>query len=1767
MDTPIAAPLVFFLSPRSSYRDVILSPHEIFCGPDVEDQQSDGRWTCVKTPAQAFDAKDFLTQKGFLREPEVILVKADATGRNFPRNLGQFKCPKVLLVGVTHFLAHPIRRVIEYAKSEPFDFILMDVTRHHAHWFREAGLKNVHWLPALEYHARIRPIQRRPARPLTFVGQAGGHHPFRKFILDKLRSDGLPLEVLQAPQGRAADIYSDSLVTLNITLNGDINMRFFEGLAAGGFLLCDRLPDATGLSRLFTEGKHFEMFGGYGELVEKIKYAFTKPEWVHGIKTAGHAWLMAHHSPDIKRKEFYDLVFRGVENPVYALEERAPLAGWTGPDALRMLPAYEFIQELHRNSRAIVVYCKNTGHTGVRQWLDLPRVECRLWSDWEPDPPTAAGEADFPVERVFYVENPTDIPELRKMLERVEVRWIFAPGAETDCLVEWGFTVKEQGLFECTRAVRSRLRRALAHGGDAGREMLRPCVDLCLNDVEALEVADACMELGLPDHRKEALLRAVFLNRGCVAALIQLAELSMEANALADAALLLSEANRVEPLPADVCATLEELLRLTQGNAEISAYLDAISGGRHDPPARTLRVLVITNLFPPQELGGYGRKIWEFSNGLRQRGHSISVLSSDAPYLHKAPESTEADLERFVSRSLHRMGDWKEGRTISKMNAAEQKTVGGKNAVLVLEQVDRFRPDVVLLGNLDFLGIELVHALLERGVPVVHSLGNQSPWYHPGQSIQSPLYAVAPASDWLGRNFLEQGYTAPRVETIYPGARVDVFYRAFLPDIRRLRIAFAGLVMGYKGPQVLIDALIKIQALGLDFEAEIAGDTTDPSFVQQLQEALRKHGLADRVHFLGFLSRSGLASLFARSNVLVFPTLVDEAFGISQVEAMASGLIVVTSGTGGTREVIRHEVDGLVFDAKDHTALAKCLVQIARDQALRNRLQAQARERALEFSVTSSVVKLEHLFMELLGKSGTQAASQAVPSPVATLEVAVCAFHAGRLTEAEDVCRELLQADEKCAEAWSLMARMAALNGDLEAAGDFGQVACELDPGNAAFVRFLGEVALQKGQLDSSEALARRVLEIAPDAVEGFVLLGRVFAGKGERDAALEAFQSALRMKKDHAEALAHYASALQKFGRGKDALSQIRKACALEPDSVEFQTSLAVLLEDNARYLDALAAFEKAKRLNERVAFVWYRLGRLLNRLKRHAEAEVALERCLTLPGSEGVFFYELGLAHQLQKHLPKALERYDQALAAGCNLSELHCNRGVVLKELLRYPEAIRSFHRAVSLVPDNVHYMNNLGAAALEVGFNTEALQCFQNAVERDPKLQTAHNNIGNLLKDRGCAAEALASYRRSMELAPGNRDTQSNFLLCHQYVPGLDPRAVFEAHKNWGLETSRRLRPRFRHDRWKPGERLRVGFLSADLCQHPVGAFLEPLLEHLDRARFEVHSYADNKNHDSVSARLRSKSDYWTETSDLSHETLAGKIHADGIDILFELAGHTALNRLDVFALSPAPVQASYLGYPSTTGLPAIGYRFTDAFADPPGLTEACHTETLVRIEECAWCYAGFPGAPEVAPLPALANNRITFGCFNNMAKLNLPLFEMWAEILRRVPTAHLKLKARSLIDAPVREEVVTFFTGRGISRDRLDFTGHAPRILEHLATYHQIDIALDSFPYQGTTTTCEALWMGVPVISLAGQTHVSRVGVSLLSNLGLAEHVAISPEAYIEKAVALASDSHALRQLRSGMRERMRSSPLMDAPGFARRFGDAIEQMLRLRTQR
>ncbi|HEX2861386.1 MAG TPA: tetratricopeptide repeat protein [Lacunisphaera sp.] len=609
-----------------------------------------------------------------------------------------------------------------------------------------------------------------------------------------------------------------------------------------------------------------------------------------------------------------------------------------------------------------------------------------------------------------------------------------------------------------------------------------------------------------------------------------------------------------------------------------------------------------------------------------------------------------------------------------------------------------------------------------------------------------------------------------------------------------------------------------------------------------------------------------------------------------------------------------------------------------------------------------------------------------------------------------------------------------------------------------------------------------------------------------------------------HAQAIAHL-----RAGRPADALPFLEQILALHsptPALAPIHLQHGVALRALHRPDDALAALQRAIALDPQLAEAHHQAGNVLKSLGRYGEAVTALHTAADLAPKNAPIWLNLGVAR---------LESGDRAAA-------------------------IKAFREAIALEPNRPEAHNVLGHALASAGEGTAARAAFREALRLRPNYAAAHDNLGRLCKTEGRLPEALAHYRSALAAQP-TPETHSNLLLALNFLPDTNPDTVFAEHRLWHEQHAAKLAPTTL-PRIQPveGRRLRLGYLSPDFNHHAVAYFIAPVLAAHDRARVEVFCYASVKAPDHFTARLRGLSEHWRDIARLSDAAAADLIRQDRLDLLVDLAGHTAHHRLLVMARRPAPVQVTWLGYPNTTGLDAIDYRLTDAVSDPVGETDRWHAEKLVRLPANFSCYQPDADAPPVNVRPTAASGEIVFGCFNNFAKVTPEVLALWARLLASLPGSRLLLKSRGLGDPDVIARIRAGFAGAGVAPERVTFNAAALSVADHLGLYHGVDVALDPFPYNGTTTTCEALWMGVPVVTLAGRTHAARVGASLLTHVGLSEWIASTPEDYLRIAREAALDAPRVSVLRGALRDRMRASPLCDAVPFTRTLEDTFRRL-------
>ncbi|HUW76660.1 MAG TPA: tetratricopeptide repeat protein, partial [Gallionella sp.] len=608
---------------------------------------------------------------------------------------------------------------------------------------------------------------------------------------------------------------------------------------------------------------------------------------------------------------------------------------------------------------------------------------------------------------------------------------------------------------------------------------------------------------------------------------------------------------------------------------------------------------------------------------------------------------------------------------------------------------------------------------------------------------------------------------------------------------------------------------------------------------------------------------------------------------------------------------------------------------------------------------------------------------------------------------------------------------------------------------------------------------------------------------------------------------------ALKELGQFDEAVTCFRRALEIDPGLVEAQTNLDAVMQNIFNIGNVLMGKGK---LDEAVA----NYHRVLEIKSDFAEAHTTL----------GVALMGLG-------QINEAIANYRRALQIKPDSAETHCNLGVALKELGELDSAVDSFSRALQLNPDFSEAHSNLGNTLMDLGqFDNAAASCRQ-AIKIKPDFAEAYCNLGIALTSLGQLDDAAATFGMALDIKPDNADALSNLLLALNYTSNNMPAYYLEQARKYGCIVAAKVGARLPD--WQCSsrpERLRVGLVSGDFRNHSVGHFLEGLLACIAPARIELIAYPTHHAEDELTARIRPYFSEWKPLVGKNNEAAARQIHTDGIHILVDLSGHTGHNRLPIFAWKPAPVQVSWLGLPTTTGVAAMDYVLGDPHAIPAEY-ENQFSETVWRIPDSYLCLTVPTPHVNVAQLPAFSSGRVTFGSFNNLAKMNDTVVMVWARILKSVPNSMLLLKAKQLGDPVVCLKTRQRFAACGIAPDRLQLNGILASSSDHLTVYNKVDIALDTFPYPGVTTSVEALWMGVPVLSQRGNSFLSCTAESIAHNAGLADWIAADEEDYVTKAITFSSNLEHLAALRAVLREQILASPLFDAPRFARNFEDAL----------
>src|SRR5579884_2560310 len=620
----------------------------------------------------------------------------------------------------------------------------------------------------------------------------------------------------------------------------------------------------------------------------------------------------------------------------------------------------------------------------------------------------------------------------------------------------------------------------------------------------------------------------------------------------------------------------------------------------------------------------------------------------------------------------------------------------------------------------------------------------------------------------------------------------------------------------------------------------------------------------------------------------------------------------------------------------------------------------------------------------------------------------------------------------------------------------------------------------QAGNLPQTEQICRAILQADPHQVEALHLLGVLAHQRGQLD----------------------------------QAESLISQAVYLKPDYAAAHFDLGVLQQVQGQFTQAQASFQQVLHLRPNIAEAYFNLGAVLQTQGKLLEARASYQQAIQCKPDYAEAHANLGLVLHAQGQLAEARASLEKALQLQPNFAEVYNNLGIVLYELGQPQEAWACFQQALGLKPDYAEALNNLGIALRRQRKLADAANCFQQALRLQPDFVQAHINLGEVLQTRGQLEKAIACFQQVISFKPNHVPAHSSLLHALHYRAAVTLQEVAEAHAEFEHRHAAPLRATWQPhtNNRDPDRPLRLGFLSPDLGRHPVGYFLLRVVENLDPRQAAVLCYSNRERNDDLTARFRARAEAWYEVARWNDQQVADQIRANHIDVLFDLAGHTEKNRLLVFARKPAPLQVTWLGGEGTTGLAAMDYLLADRYL-VPAEAEPFYREHVLRLPDGYICYEPPSFAPPVGPLPAHVPGVVTFASFNNPAKLNDEVVAVWAQVLTRLPQARLVLKYEGLEDPAVSRCLIERFIAQGVASHRVECRGWSAHA-EMLAEYGGIDLALDPFPFNGGVTTCEALWMGVPVITWPGATFASRHSLSHLSNVGLTETIARDQQDYV-----------------------------------------------------
>ncbi|MBF0224939.1 MAG: tetratricopeptide repeat protein [Desulfobacterales bacterium] len=726
-------------------------------------------------------------------------------------------------------------------------------------------------------------------------------------------------------------------------------------------------------------------------------------------------------------------------------------------------------------------------------------------------------------------------------------------------------------------------------------------------------------------------------------------------------------------------------------------------------------------------------------------------------------------------------------------------------------------------------------------------------------------------------------------------------------------------------------------------------------------------------------------------------------------------------------------------------------------------------------------------------------------------------------------------------------------NGAYDKAENIASILLNVYPNHSDSLHLMGVIAYQRQQFEKAETYIKKSIDAYQKNTFSHYNLGLVYEKIEKFDDAALCYKTAIELMPDYIDAIKRLINLYKKLEKKEDLLFWQKKLLEQNRENALINHEIGETLFDLGDFKEAINYYQACSKINPKNANALNNIGNCYYILEKFEEALNYYKISLELLPDNPVCNNNIGNALQKLGRFDEAVFHYKKALKLNPEYSEAYNNIGNIFQNKGKLNQALYYYQKALDLKSDNPEVLSNMGVAFLEQGKLQKAFSYFQSSVKIKPDFVKAYNNMGNTLKDEGKIDESIYFYKIALKIKPDYFEAHSNLLFAMQHMDKAKNTDIFMESQNWNKKYADTV-PKYKHTKLEEFHTpIKIGYISPDFKQHSVSFFFLPILLGHNKNEFEIYCYSDTKKNDHVTEKIKSLCHHFKIILGMSDDSVSNIIYQDKIDILVDIAGHTANNRLLVFARKPSPIQVTWLGYPDTTGLTSIDYRLTDNICDPVGDSDQFHSERLIRLEDGFLCYMPIDDAPDVSMPPFMNNNFITFGSFNNLPKITQTTISVWSSILNRLPNSILILKSRQFEDELIKNRYLNFFSNYGIDPKRIFLMPRSKNIKEHLAYYNKIDIGLDTFPYNGTTTTFEALWMGVPVITLKGNRHAARVGASILSRINLCELISKTQEEYIDKAVNLATNKKKLVDLKKSIRSIIRNSPLYKQESFAKKI--------------